>query len=51
VRITADGWTVIKKPRVLFRRPKGMHALPTPMRGGSIDLLRPFINVATLAGS
>ena len=31
---------------VAFRRPAGNGALPTPVRGGTIDELRPFVNVA-----
>lgn len=46
VKITADGWIVVADPPVRFRRPAGMSALPVPVRGGSIELLRPFVNVA-----
>ena len=47
VEITADGWTLITNSLpVRFRRPRGMRALPTPERGGSIDELRPFFNLA-----
>ena len=30
---------------VRFRRARGMNALPVPRRGGSIEALRPFLNV------
>ena len=45
VKITADGWKVVNKPVVRFIRRKGMHALPAPVKGGSMNDLRPFINV------
>jgi len=44
--ITATGWTVRPHP-VRFRRTRGMAALPEPTRGGTIDQLRRFVNVAT----
>lgn len=45
VEIGGAGWRVIMDPPVMFRRAKAMLALPTPIPGGSIDLLRPFFNV------
>jgi len=46
VKITADRWEVTTNRHVRFRRPqRGMLALPTPVLGGSVDLLRPFINI------
>ncbi len=45
VEITPSGWQVIDNSPVHFRRSRGMLALPTPERGGSIDLLRPFLNL------
>jgi hypothetical protein len=46
VEIHADGWRIVDDPPVKFRRPATMASLPTPVRGGSIELLRPFLNVA-----
>ena len=46
VEITAKHWRVVSNPPVKFRRARGMLALPTPTRGGSIKDLRPFVNVA-----
>lgn len=46
VHVTADGWDVVTDPPVAFRRARGMAALTEPVRGGSIDELRPFVNVA-----
>lgn len=42
--ITDKGWDVIKNPPVKFRRVSNMMPLPTPERGGSIELLRSEIN-------
>jgi hypothetical protein len=46
VEISTDGWRTVDTPPVRFRRAKGMLALPEPVCGGSIDVLRQFINVA-----
>jgi hypothetical protein len=45
IEVSAAGWRVVDEPEVRFRREPGMTELPTPARGGSIDLLRPFLNV------
>ena len=45
VRIDAAGWAIVDHPPVRFRRPRGMHPLPDPERGGTIDELRNFVNV------
>jgi hypothetical protein len=45
VEIRADGWSVVDQPRVHFWRPQGLRALRAPERGGSIDLLRKYVNV------
>ena len=45
VEIDADGWRVIDTPPVRFRRSAGMLPLPAPVAGGSIEELRPFLNV------
>jgi hypothetical protein len=45
VKISADGWDVVDRPAIPFQRPTGMLALPVPSRGGSIELLRPYVNV------
>jgi hypothetical protein len=47
VEITPDGWHLTSEPPVKFRRVPAMAPLPRPKRGGSIDLLRPFVNVAS----
>jgi hypothetical protein len=45
VRITAQGWEVVNDLPVRFRRTNSMQSLPIPERGGSIEDLRPFVNV------
>jgi hypothetical protein len=47
VEIDAEGWRVVDKPPVRFRRAAGMLALPVPEPGGSIEVLRSFLNVRT----
>jgi len=47
VRVTKQGWSIVDKPDVRFLRPHGLEFLPLPERGGSMDELRPFLNVAT----
>jgi len=45
VEIDSEGWRVIDAPPIRFRRAAGMLPLPTPVGGGSIKELRPFLNV------
>jgi hypothetical protein len=49
VEIDDGGWRVIDKPQVRFRRAAGMKPLPIPVPGGSIELLRSFLNVQSNA--
>jgi hypothetical protein len=44
--VTSAGWQCLKTSPVKFLRPRGLSALPAPVTGGSLDLLRPFLNVA-----
>jgi hypothetical protein len=46
VEIDAAGWRVVEAAPVRFRRPKGLWPLSAPVPGGTIDDLRPFVNVA-----
>lgn len=46
VEFSSNDWRVIDSPPVKFRRPATMEPLPVPVRGGSLELLRPFVNVA-----
>jgi hypothetical protein len=45
VEIDATGWRVIDNPPVRFRRAAGMQPLLVPVTGGSIEVLRSFLNV------
>lgn len=45
VEVDAAGWRVVENPPVRFRRAAGVRPLPVPARGGSIEALRPFLNV------
>jgi hypothetical protein len=45
VEIDTDGWRVIDNPPVRFRRASGMQPLPVPLPGGSVEMLRSFLNV------
>lgn len=47
VEIDEDGWRVITTPPVMLLRHPGMLHLPEPVPYGSIDDLRPFLNLAT----
>jgi hypothetical protein len=45
VEIDVTGWRVIEKPPVRFRRASGMKPMPIPVKGGSVETLRSFLNV------
>ena len=45
IEIDVSGWRVIDNPPVRFYRSAGMKSLPLPIRGGTIEMLRPFLNV------
>ncbi|MBX3406393.1 MAG: bifunctional DNA primase/polymerase [Phycisphaeraceae bacterium] len=49
VRIEASGWQVIEASKcpIRFTRITGMQPLPEPVQGGSINELRPLLNLAT----
>jgi hypothetical protein len=47
VEISANGWRIAEDPPVRFRRSAGMQPLPLPLRGGSIEALAPFLNLAS----
>ncbi len=46
VKITAEGWEIVPHTTVTFLRAAGTLALPRPLRGGCINELRPFLNLA-----
>lgn len=45
VVVNAEGWQVVERSPVLFRRPAGMLAIPAPERGGSLCDLLPWVNI------
>jgi hypothetical protein len=47
IEIGPNGWRIAEDPPVRFRRSAGMLPLPLPVRGGSIESLAPFLNLAS----
>jgi hypothetical protein len=47
IEIGANGWRITEDSPVRFRRSPGMLPLPLPLRGGSIEALTPFLNLAS----
>ncbi|MFO1162220.1 MAG: hypothetical protein U1E60_25500 [Reyranellaceae bacterium] len=47
VEIDADGWRLVERPALRFRRPAIQQPLPAPERGGTITMLRRQLNLAT----
>jgi hypothetical protein len=45
IEVDGTGWRIIDDPPVRFRRASGMRAMPVPASGGSLNDLRPFLNV------
>jgi len=45
VEIRDSGWTIVEKPGIEFHRPAGLLPLPLPRTDGSIDLLKPYVNL------
>jgi hypothetical protein len=45
VMVDENSWRIIEAPPVRFRHTPGMRALPVPLRGGSLNLLRQFTNL------
>jgi phage/plasmid primase-like uncharacterized protein len=45
IEVSTAGWRICSEPPVLFRRKAGMLPLPVPAIGGSVELLRPFLNI------
>ena len=44
-RVTSGGWTIQTDIHIAFLRPKSVIGLPLPEPGGSIELLRRYVNV------
>jgi len=47
VRLDETGYAVVDRPPVRFRRSKGMLPIPDPAADGSLEELRPFLNLAS----
>ena len=47
IEIDATGWRLVDRPAVRFVRTRHMRALPEPERGGQIEALRGFLNLAS----
>jgi hypothetical protein len=45
IEVDANGWRIVDHPPVRFRRAPGMLPLPMPVCGGSVNDLRPFLNL------
>lgn len=45
IKVDAAGWKLVASTDVLFHRPSSMRALPVPELGGSMEALRPFVNL------
>jgi len=45
IKVNSEGWTILDKSPVKFRRTSSMRALPTPKSGGSLDPLWDFVNI------
>ncbi len=45
VKIDSSDWRVVADPPIKFIRSKGMLPLPEPAKGGSLEALRPLLNV------
>ena len=45
IRVSADGWSVVKDPPILFRWFAQKQALPEPVRGGDLRLVLRHVNV------
>ena len=50
IKITCEDWTIVQNPPVRFIRKRGMAPLPYPERGGSVDDMKPFLNLGTEEG-
>jgi hypothetical protein len=47
IKIAPQGWEIVTSPPVRFRRARGMRPLPEPEPGGSVEELRPYLNVGS----
>lgn len=45
VEVTESGWKIVRDCPIRFVRPQGQMPLPLPVKGGSLQLIREFVNV------
>ncbi len=45
IEIRDSGWTIVEKPGIEFHRPAGLLPLPEPRTDGSVELLKPYVNL------
>jgi hypothetical protein len=45
VKISREGWEVVSRPPVRFRRAPGMETLPYPERGGDLNEMRKILSI------
>lgn len=45
IRVTGEGWSIVNRPPIRFRRSSSMEPLPVPDEEGDIEALRRFANV------
>lgn len=45
IEVDKSGWRVVDRPAIRFRRSSDMRALPEPERDGSVEGLRPLLNI------
>ena len=45
IEIDKVGWRIVDRPAICFRRSADMRALPEPQHGGSVNGLRPLLNI------
>jgi hypothetical protein len=46
IEVTAEGWKTLPESPIAFRRSPGALSMPVPIRGGDVQDLRKFVNVA-----
>ena len=51
LEVSAGGYRVVERPAVKFRRAPGMLAFPSPQTEGSLEDLRPFLNLCSSPGA
>lgn len=47
IEVSSADWRILKRSPLRFRRTRGSLALPVPAPGGTIEELRPFLNLAS----